>query len=112
MPTGQPEVVIVEAVRTPVGKRKGGLSTLHPAETLAAVQRAAVERAGIDPSTIEQVVAGCVSQVGEQAFDIGRASPPPPSTPSAGRPSRPPAWPPPSSPAAWSTWPWRAVSSP
>ena len=74
MPTGQPEVVIVEAVRTPVGKRKGGLSTLHPAETLAAVQRAAVERAGIDPSTIEQVVAGCVSQVGEQAFDIGRTA--------------------------------------
>ena len=69
-----PEVVIVEAVRTPVGKRKGGLSTLHPADTLAAVQRAAIERAGIDPAVIEQVVAGCVSQVGEQAFDIGRTA--------------------------------------
>lgn len=68
------DVVIVEAVRTPVGKRKGGLSTLHPADTLAAVQRAAVERAGIDPAIIEQVVAGCVSQVGEQAFDIGRTA--------------------------------------
>ncbi|WP_426573297.1 steroid 3-ketoacyl-CoA thiolase [Aquihabitans sp. McL0605] len=68
------EVVIVEAVRTPVGKRKGGLSTLHPADTLAAVQRAAIERAGIDPAVIEQVVAGCVSQVGEQAFDIGRTA--------------------------------------
>src|SRR6478735_8784047 len=74
MPTGQPEVVIVEAVRTPVGKRKGGLSTLHPAETLAAVQRAAIDRAGIAPETIGQVVAGCVSQVGEQAFDIGRTA--------------------------------------
>ena len=69
-----PEVVIVEAVRTPVGKRKGGLSTLHPADTLAAVQRAAIDRAGIDPTVIEQVVAGCVSQVGEQAFDIGRTA--------------------------------------
>ncbi len=68
------EVVIVEAVRTPVGKRKGGLSTLHPADTLAAVQRAAVERSGIDPTAIEQVVAGCVSQVGEQAFDSGRTA--------------------------------------
>ena len=69
-----PEVVIVEAVRTPVGKRKGGLSTLHPADTLAAVQRAAIDRSGIDPSAIGQVVAGCVSQVGEQAFDIGRTA--------------------------------------
>ena len=64
-----PEVVNVEAVRTPVGKRKGGLSTVH-----AAVQRAAVERAGIDPAAIGQVVAGCVSQIGEQAFDIGRTA--------------------------------------
>jgi acetyl-CoA C-acetyltransferase len=69
-----PEVVIVEAVRTPVGKRKGGLSTLHPADTLAAVQRAAIDRAGIDPAEIGQVVAGCVSQIGEQAFDIGRTA--------------------------------------
>ena len=69
-----PEVVIVEAVRTPVGKRKGGLSTAHPADTLGAVQRAAIERAGIDPNVIGQVVAGCVSQIGEQAFDIGRTA--------------------------------------
>ncbi|HEX2577763.1 MAG TPA: steroid 3-ketoacyl-CoA thiolase [Aquihabitans sp.] len=68
------EVVIVEAVRTPVGKRNGGLSTLHPAETLGTVQRAVVERAGVDPATVEQVVAGCVSQIGEQAFDIGRTA--------------------------------------
>ena len=68
------EVVIVEAVRTPVGKRNGGLSTNHPADTLGAVQRAVIDRAGIDPSAVEQVVAGCVSQVGEQAFDIGRTA--------------------------------------
>jgi len=68
------EVVIVEAVRTPVGKRNGGLSTLHPADTLAAVQRAVVERSGIDPAAVEQVVAGCVSQIGEQAFNVGRTA--------------------------------------
>ena len=69
-----PEVVIVEAVRTPVGKRNGGLSTNHPVDTLAAVQRALVERAGIDPAVVDQVVAGCVSQIGEQAFNIGRTA--------------------------------------
>ena len=69
-----PEVVIVEAVRTPVGKRKGGLATVHPADNLATVQRAAVERSGIDPSAVDQVVAGCVSQVGEQSFNIGRTA--------------------------------------
>ncbi|QXC61452.1 steroid 3-ketoacyl-CoA thiolase [Aquihabitans sp. G128] len=68
------EVVIVEAVRTPVGKRNGGLSTLHPAEALAHVQRAAIERSGIDPAAVDQVVAGCVSQIGEQAFNIGRTA--------------------------------------
>ncbi|MBA3281697.1 MAG: steroid 3-ketoacyl-CoA thiolase [Acidimicrobiia bacterium] len=68
------EVVIVEAVRTPVGKRNGGLSTLHPAESLAAVQRAVIDRSGIDPSAVDQVVAGCVSQIGAQAFNIGRTA--------------------------------------
>ena len=68
------EVVIVEAVRTPVGKRNGGLSTLHPAESLAAVQHAVVDRSGIDPAVVDQVVAGCVSQIGEQAFNIGRTA--------------------------------------
>ena len=69
-----PDVVIAEAVRTPVGKRNGGLASLHPADLLAAVQRSAVDRAGIDPAAVGQVVAGCVSQVGEQAFDIGRTA--------------------------------------
>jgi acetyl-CoA C-acetyltransferase len=69
-----PDVVIVEAVRTPVGRRGGGLSSVHPADLLAAVQKAAVERSGIDPALIGQVVTGCVSQVGEQAFNIGRTA--------------------------------------
>jgi acetyl-CoA C-acetyltransferase len=68
------EVVIVDAVRTPIGKRGGGLSTLHPAEVLATVQRAVVERTGVDPASVGQVVGGCVSQVGEQTFNIARTA--------------------------------------
>jgi acetyl-CoA C-acetyltransferase len=68
------EVVIVDAVRTPIGKRNGGLSTLHPAETLARVQRAIIDRNGVEPTEIGQVITGCVSQVGEQAFNIGRTA--------------------------------------
>src|SRR2546421_3193261 len=69
-----PDVVIVEAVRSPIGRRGGGLSTLHPADLLAQVQRAAVERAGIDPATVDQSVGGCVTQVGEQSFNIARTA--------------------------------------
>jgi acetyl-CoA C-acetyltransferase len=68
------DVVIVEAVRSPLGRRNGGLSTVHPAELLATVQRAAIERAGIDPLDVGQVVGGCVSQVGEQTFNIARTA--------------------------------------
>jgi acetyl-CoA C-acetyltransferase len=68
------EVFLVEAVRTPLGKRGGGLSTVHPADLLAAVQRAAVERAQLDPAAVDQVLGGCVSQVGEQAFNIARTA--------------------------------------
>ncbi len=67
-----PEAVIVEAVRTPIGKRNGWLSGLHPAELLAAVQVDVVKRAGIDASLIEQVVGGCVTQAGEQGSNITR----------------------------------------
>jgi acetyl-CoA C-acetyltransferase len=67
-------VVIVEAVRTPIGRRNGGLSTLHPADVLGVVQKAAVERSGIDPTAVGQVVGGCVSQVGEQAFNVTRTA--------------------------------------
>src|SRR5690349_7407850 len=69
-----PEVVIVEAVSTPIGKRGGGLSSVHPADLLAAVQKEAVTRAGIDPNEVGQVVGGCVSQVGEQAFNLTRTA--------------------------------------
>ena len=67
-------VVIVEAVRTPVGRRGGGLSTVHPAELLSTVQQAVIERSGVDPAEVGQVVGGCVSQVGEQSFNITRTA--------------------------------------
>jgi acetyl-CoA acyltransferase len=69
-----PEAVIVEAVRTPVGKRNGGLSGVHPVDLSAHVLRALAERTGIDPAVVDDVVWGCVGQVGEQAFDIARNS--------------------------------------
>jgi acetyl-CoA C-acetyltransferase len=68
------DVVIVEAVRSPLGRRKGGLATMHPADLLGAVQLAAVERSGVDPATIGQVVGGCVGQVGPQTFNIARTA--------------------------------------
>jgi acetyl-CoA C-acetyltransferase len=64
--------VIVEAVRTPIGKRNGWLAGVKPVALLAHAQRAVVERAGVDPSEIEQVFAGCVTQAGEQGGHIGR----------------------------------------
>ena len=66
------DAVIVEAVRSPVGKRKGGLAGIHPTDLSAHVLRSLVERAGVDPAQIEDVIWGCVSQSGEQTFDIGR----------------------------------------
>jgi len=67
-----PEAVIVEAVRTPIGKRNGWLSGLHPAEILAAVQIEVVKRSGIEASLVEQVVGGCVTQAGEQGSNVTR----------------------------------------
>jgi acetyl-CoA C-acetyltransferase len=66
--------VIVEAVRTPIGKRGGVLSGLHAAELLGVVQRAIVERAGIDPGAVEQVCGGCVTQAGEQSNNVTRTA--------------------------------------
>jgi acetyl-CoA acyltransferase len=66
------ETVIVEAVRTPVGKRNGGLSSMHAADLSATVLTELVERTGIDPDIIDDVVWGCVSQVGDQSSNIGR----------------------------------------
>src|SRR5207253_5311477 len=68
------DVVIVEAARSPIGRRGGGLSTMHPADLLGTVQRAVIDRAGIDPAQVEQVVGGCVTAVGEQSFNIARTS--------------------------------------
>ena len=74
MTTSASNVVIVDAVRTPIGRRNGGLSSMHPADVLGAVQRAIVERTGIDPAEVGQVVGGVVSQVGEQAFNLTRTA--------------------------------------
>ena len=74
MARNQNSVVIVDAVRTPIGRRNGGLSTLHPAELLGLAQKAIIERNGIDPAIVEQVVGGCVSQIGEQSFNVTRTA--------------------------------------
>ncbi|OLL76190.1 3-ketoacyl-CoA thiolase, Acetyl-CoA acetyltransferase [Pseudonocardia sp. Ae168_Ps1] len=67
-----PEAVVCEAVRTPIGKRKGSLSEVHPVDLSAAVLAALAERTGIDPGVVDDVVWGCVNQVGDQAAQIGR----------------------------------------
>jgi acetyl-CoA acyltransferase len=68
------EAVIVEVVRTPIGKGKpgGALSGWHPVDLLAETLQALVDRAGLDPAEIDDVITGCVSQAGQQAFNVGR----------------------------------------
>jgi acetyl-CoA C-acetyltransferase len=66
--------VIVEATRSPIGKRNGWLSGLHATELLGAVQRAVIEKAGIDAGEVEQVIGGCVTQYGEQSNNITRVA--------------------------------------
>jgi acetyl-CoA acyltransferase len=66
------DAVIVAAVRTPVGKRNGGLSGVHPVDLSGQVLQALAARTGIDPALVDDVIWGCVSQVGEQTFDIAR----------------------------------------
>jgi acetyl-CoA C-acetyltransferase len=73
-PLADSDVVIVSAMRSPLGRRNGGLSSVHPADLLGTVQAAAVREAGIDPGEIGQVVGGCVTQTGEQTFDIVRTA--------------------------------------
>jgi acetyl-CoA C-acetyltransferase len=68
------DVVVVEAVRSPFGRRNGGLSTTHSVELLAEVQRALIERSGVDPATVGQVVGGCVGQVGMQTGNVARTA--------------------------------------
>jgi acetyl-CoA C-acetyltransferase len=69
-----PETVIVEAVRSPVGRRGGGLSTVHPADLLSTVLRELVDRSGVDPAAVGQLVGGCVTQAGEQSFNVARTA--------------------------------------
>ncbi|SOD74641.1 acetyl-CoA C-acetyltransferase [Jatrophihabitans sp. GAS493] len=66
--------MIVEAVRSAVGRRNGELSTLHPANLLAAVQAALIERSGVDSAEVGQVIGGCVSQIGEQSTNVTRTA--------------------------------------
>ena len=68
------EAVIVEAARSAVGKRNGGLSGVHPAELSAQVLNGLAQRAGIDPEIVDDVIWGCVMQAGEQALDIARTA--------------------------------------
>ncbi|MEX2394073.1 MAG: acetyl-CoA C-acetyltransferase, partial [Actinomycetota bacterium] len=71
-PNRRPEAYIVDAIRTPVGKRGGGLSAVHPADLGAHVLKAIVERSDIDPLVVEDVFFGCVDTIGPQAGDIAR----------------------------------------
>ncbi len=66
------DAVIVDAVRTPLGKRNGALSDWHPADLAAEVLKALAERNSLDPTLVDDVIMGCVSQVGEQTYNIGR----------------------------------------
>jgi acetyl-CoA C-acetyltransferase len=66
--------VIVEAVRTPIGRRGGALAGLHAAEILGSAQTALLERAGIEPASVEQVAGGCVTQAGEQSSNVTRTA--------------------------------------
>jgi acetyl-CoA C-acetyltransferase len=68
------DVVIVDAVRTPVGRRNGGLSTMHAADLLGVPFKALFERTGVDPAEVGQVVGGCVNQIGMQAFNVARTA--------------------------------------
>src|SRR3981081_3241414 len=68
------QAVIVEAVRTPIGRRGGALSPVRPDDLLALTLRELVTRAGVDPAQVDDVVVGCVTQTGEQGMNIGRAA--------------------------------------
>ena len=67
-----PDAVIVEAVRTPIGKRNGALADVHPVDLAGQILRTLQERTGIDPAVVDDVVWGCVNQVGDQSVQIGR----------------------------------------
>src|SRR3954451_24490555 len=68
------EVVIVEAGRSPIGKRGGSLSNAHPTDVLGPVQMEVLRRAGVDPGAVDQVVGGCINKVGAQAMNVTRTA--------------------------------------
>jgi acetyl-CoA C-acetyltransferase len=68
------DVVVVDAMRTPTGRRDGGLSTFHSADLLGLVLTGALDRSGVDPSQVGQVVGGCITQVGQQGFNVTRTA--------------------------------------
>src|SRR5438093_4978984 len=68
------EAYIIDACRTPVGKRGGGLSQVHPADLGAFILKALVERSGVDPNIVDDVIFGCIDQIGPQAGDIARTA--------------------------------------
>jgi acetyl-CoA acyltransferase len=67
-----PTAVIVDAIRTPLGRRNGSLKDVHPVDLVAHVLQSIVERNGVDPALVEDVIMGCVMQVGEQGINVGR----------------------------------------
>jgi acetyl-CoA C-acetyltransferase len=72
--SGAIDVVIVEAVRTPIGRRHGGMSGFHSADLLGITQAEVLRRAGADSASVDQVIGGCISQVGQQAFNVTRTA--------------------------------------
>src|SRR3984893_18200907 len=68
------QVLVVEAVRTPLGRRNGALAGIHPAKLLGSVLMELLNRSGVEGGQVEQVITGCVGQVGEQSFNIGRTA--------------------------------------
>lgn len=68
------EAYIIDARRTPVGRRRGGLAGVHPLDLAAAPIRAVVDRAGVDSAEYDEVILGCIDQVGPQAFDVARSA--------------------------------------
>jgi acetyl-CoA C-acetyltransferase len=68
------QVLVIDAIRTPLARRNGGTSGIHPAKLLGGVLAELLRRTGVDGGAIQQVIAGCVTQVGEQSFNIGRTA--------------------------------------
>src|SRR5262249_28668388 len=69
-----PEAFVVAALRTPIGRRDGGLSTVHPVDLAAHVLRELATRTGVDTAAVDDVIFGCVSQIGAQTFNIARTA--------------------------------------